>query len=348
MPLVLVPLVGPFHLRFPRYNVVTVREQVAAVRPAAVLTTALHADDALSDPAWQELEEPALTMTVVPWARRAGVPVEPVGSPSPDPEAAASFDAFVGEAGPGRAALQELETTRGPLVDLLSGTLDLNGVRTSLVPAVEAYQRARATAFGDGPGTDWIEERADAMTDRILHAAARHAGRPVVVALPVDHLPAVRRRLEARASAQLHDPEPVPASHEARARALRDAALAEAYDDPATLLTALREQEGPEARYAEAEVLVQHGHAAEALSVLRDASRGDFTSPPQLPGWLLARLGQLYDLDGRRDDARRAYRGVLALSWAPAAAREAARQGMEAPFGQEVASDDAPHDDDAG
>jgi hypothetical protein len=40
----MVPLVGPFHLRFPRYNAVTVRDVVAAEAPELVLTTALPAD----------------------------------------------------------------------------------------------------------------------------------------------------------------------------------------------------------------------------------------------------------------------------------------------------------------
>ena len=59
---------------------------------------------------------------------------------------------------------------------------------------------------------------------------------------------------------------------------------------------------------------------------------GDFREPYLLPGLLLARLGQLRDLAGRRDRALQAYRGVLALAWAPHEARAAARAGLEAPF----------------
>ena len=346
MSLVLVPLVGPFHLRFPRYDVVTVRETVARVRPAALATTALHEASELDDPAWQELEEPALTMELAPWARRAGVAIAPCGVPSPDPEAAASFDRIVGESGPGREALRTIEERREELRDLLSGALDLAGVLGPLEEAVAAYQRERRDAFGPGPGTDWIEERGEAMARRLAEVVARHAPAPVVAALPIDHLPQVRRRLAEHGDLRPVDPEPAPPSAEARARALRDVALSGRYDDPGAVLRNLREQEGPEARWVEAEVLLRHGHPAEALGVLREASRSDFTHPPQLPGWLLARLGQLYDLDGRRDDARRAYRGALALSWAPRAAREAAQAGLERPFRPPDPDGGAEHDRD--
>ena len=332
MPLVLVPLVGPFHLRFPRYDVVTVRETVARARPAALATTALHDRSELDDPSWQDLEEPALTMELVPWARRAGVAIEPCGVPSLDPEAAASFDRIVGESEAGRAALASIEPTREALREILSGALDLAGVTGPLTEAVAAYQEARRAAFGPGPGTDWIEERGEAMARRLVEVAERHAPASVAAAIPVDHLPRLRVHLADRGDLLVREPEPVPPSDEARARALRDVALSGRYDDPGALLRGLREQEGPEARWVEAEVLLRHGHPAEALDVLRDASRGDFSHPPQLPGWLLARLGQLYDLDGRRDDALRAYRGALALSWVPRAAREAARDGLERPF----------------
>jgi hypothetical protein len=144
----------------------------------------------------------------------------------------------------------------------------------------------------------------------------------------VDHLPVLRRRLPETAS----DAADVPPSAAARQRALLDTAFAGEADDAAGLIAALREIDAAEARLAEAEVLLGHGHAAEALGVLREAVRGDFSDPPYLPGWLLAGLGQLYDLDGRREDAKRSYRGVLALAWAPAPARDAASEGLERPF----------------
>jgi hypothetical protein len=73
-------------------------------------------------------------------------------------------------------------------------------------------------------------------------------------------------------------------------------------------------------------------HASEALETLEGAVGGDFSAPYFLPGYLLARLGQLRDLAGEREGAVRAYRGVLALDWVPTEAREAAQAGLETPF----------------
>ena len=53
-------------------------------------------------------------------------------------------------------------------------------------------------------------------------------------------------------------------------------------------------------RYHEANLLTANHHVVEALDVLELASRGDFAEPYYLPGYLLARLGQLYDLTDNR------------------------------------------------
>ncbi|MDZ7706543.1 MAG: hypothetical protein U5J97_01375 [Trueperaceae bacterium] len=322
MPFSLVPLVGPFHRRFPRYNAITVLEIVAAAEPDAVVTTALP-PGALDDPAWQDVDEPGL-QAVVRWARDAGVPLAEVGEPSPDPTAQADFVRYLAQSAEDHPALRRLAEVRGPLEELLARALDLSRIQNELLPAVAALHDARIELFGDGPGSDWLEQRVDRMVERL----APWSDRRTLVLSPVDHLPVLARRLAEAAS----DAADVPPSAAARQRALLDTAFAGEADDAAGLIAALREIDAAEARLAEAEVLLKHGHAAEALAVLRDAVRGDFSEPPYLPGWLLARLGQLYDLDGRRDDAKRSYRGVLALSWAPAPARDAAREGLERPF----------------
>lgn len=322
MPFSLVPLVGPFHRRFPRYNAVTVREIVAAAEPDAILTTALP-PGALDDPAWQDVDEPGLP-PVVRWARDAGVAVAEVGEPSPDPTAPADFLRYLAQSSEDHPALRRLAEARAPLEELLGRALDLTRIQNELLPAVAALHDARIELFGDGPGSDWLEQRVDRMAERLKPWSNARA----VVLTSVDHLPVLRRRLAQTAS----DAADVPPSAAARQRALLDTAFAGDADDAAGLIAALREIDAAEARLAEAEVLLGHGHAAEALGVLREAVRGDFSEPPYLPGWLLARLGQLYDLDGRREDALRSYRGVLALSWAPAPAREAARDGLERPF----------------
>jgi tetratricopeptide (TPR) repeat protein len=98
------------------------------------------------------------------------------------------------------------------------------------------------------------------------------------------------------------------------------------------LLAQLRQLQWPEARYHEANLLLANGHLVEALEILEKASQGNFTEPYYLPGYLLARLGQLYDLKGERKAALRCYKGVRALSYAPLEALAEATKGLERPF----------------
>lgn len=322
MPLHLVPLVGPFHRRFPRYNAETVREVVERLDPDVVVTSCLSAS-AFEQPDWRDVDEPGFER-VVAWARSDGRTVHALGEASPDPSAAADFVRYLREAGAASDALARVDEAEAPLVELLAGALDLDRIFGELEPRLTELVDVRLEAFGDGPGTDWLEERSDGVAERLRSLEASRAA----LLVPIDHLPALRRRL----GSMLENAPNVPPSETARQRALLDSAFLGRADDAAGMLSALREVEAPEARLAEAETLLRHGHGAEALEVLIEATRHDFFDPPYLPGWLLARLGQLYDLDGRREEAKKAYRGVLALSWAPRPAREAASDGLDQPF----------------
>ncbi len=325
MAIVLLPLVGPFHRRFPRFNAVTVLESVQLVRPTTVLTTAVTEKD-LRGESWRELDEPALDLAIT-WATRAGKAVAGVGEPSPDPQAQEDFGRYLEESGLALPEVQEVLAHEATLSSLLGQALDARRIQLELLPTLRSLHAARQAAFGEGPGTDWLGERTQVMADRIeVHEAA-----DTVVLAPVDHLPALERALEERDVAWSYGDD-VPPSEAARERALLDVALAGQSDDPASLLDALARVKTPEARLAEAEVFLRAGDVEAALTTLREASKLDFVEPAWLPGWLLARLGQLADVAGARDEARRAYRGVLALSWVPAVARETAEAGLEQPF----------------
>ncbi|MFQ5723593.1 MAG: hypothetical protein ACE5G6_03800, partial [Terriglobia bacterium] len=64
------------------------------------------------------------------------------------------------------------------------------------------------------------------------------------------------------------------------------------------------------------------------LLVLREARE------PRILGWTHIYLGRIYDLEGRRQEAVAHYRGALALNTALEKVNEAARRGLEHPFGQ--------------
>lgn len=321
MGLYLVPLLGPFHLRMPRYNAATVVDVLEALGPDRVVTSAVSAS-ALAEPDWRDTEEIALPLAVEPWLRRRGMPLEAIGEPPPDPTAEADMRRYLREAGEAER-LAPLEAAERDLEALLGAALDAERLHRELLPLLARVQAEAEALFGDGPGTGWRRSRATTVAER----ARAVGGERVALLAPAEDVPLLREALNDAAPA----PTPPP-SERSRRRALLDTALRGDASDPASLLSALRELEEPEARVAEADVLLANGHVAEALETLEAASHGDFSEPYHLPGWLLARLGQLYDLAERRDDALRAYRGVLALSWAPAAPVEAARQGLERPF----------------
>lgn len=321
MELFLVPLLGPFHVRMPRYNAVTVRDVVAELAPDVLATSALP-PGAFEDPSWRDTEEIALPLSVQPWARRRGLSLVAVGEDPPDPAAEADMRRYLQQAGAAET-LQPLEAVEAEVREALQSALDARRVDEVLSPRLARLHATEEELFGDGPGTGWRRQRAQTVAARVRALD----GQRVVLLAPVEDVPLLHEALD-----DAQPPPRVAASDEARRRALLDTALRGDASEPGALLQQLRELEAPEARLAEADLLLAHGHAAEALETLEAASHRDFQEPYYLPGWLLARLGQLFDLAGRREDARRAYRGVLALSWAPAATREAARAGLQAPF----------------
>ena len=345
----LVPLVGPLHLTFPAYNTVTVREVLEAAAPSVVLTTALE-PGALEDPSWQDTPEIALPHMVGSWADARGTPVQPIGVPSPDPAATEDFARYAEQYPALRSAWLQAERQEAPLRDLLSRPLPLTRIVDEAMPLLAEAQQVREAAFGDGPATDWLRQRTAEMAAAVAPAVAQHvvmqpagphpadphaAGTgPVAVLASLDHLPLLHEALQAL-DVPVAFPTAPPASERARRRGFLDYAMRVDVAEPEEVLRSLRDISGPEARYHEANILLAHGHGAEALERLEEASRGDFVEPYWLPGFLLARLGQLHDLAGNREAALRAYRGVRALSWAPPEARVAAARGIEAPFAPE-------------
>ena len=337
-PLTLIPLTGPWHLRHPRWNVVVVREALEALAPDRVATTALSPEYA-ADPEWRGTDEVALPWTVAPWAADRGTPLEGVGAPPPIAGAAADFDRYLAGFPGARAALDGAAAALAPLRERLPRPNDLAGLLTEVVPALTEDLRVRLAAFGDGPATAWRGERATSAVER---AQALGGERPALL-VELDLWPAVVRALDEHGAAWTVVASP-PTSTAARRRALLDLAWQGEAPDVAGLLAQLREGDEPEARFLEAQLLLAHDHPAEALEALEQASHGDFREPYLLPGLLLARLGQLRDLAGRRDRALQAYRGVLALTWVPAEARAAARAGIEAPFAAADVEATAPED----
>ncbi len=326
--LTLLPLMGPWHLRHPRWNVVTARDALEALAPEVLWTTALPPDFE-REPSWRDGDEIALPWTVAPWAARRGTPLRGVGAPGA--EEAADFERYLAAYPQARAPLDAARAALRPLNELLPQALDLHRIVGEVLPPLAADLRLRLEAFGDGPGTGWRLRRARVARERIVADLDALGATRGAVLVEADLWPALTTELDAAGIAWSPAASP-PVSDDARLRSLLDVAWRGEAADVAGLLGRLRELDLAEARFLEAQLLLAHDHVAEALEVLEAAATGDFREPYPLPGLLLARLGQLRDVAGRRDRALQAYRGVLALGWAPAEAREAAEAGMRAPF----------------
>ena len=325
MKLFLIPLMGPFHLRFPLYNAVSVKDIVRDVQPDAVATTALE-PGAFGTLDWQDTPEIPLPLSVVPWTGRKGKEVYGVLEPSPDPDAEADFQRYLSQYEKTRGTVAQLGALLRPLNALLQEGLTLQRIREEVVPIVREQGEVKEEAFGDGPGTDWLRERVGVMATRIL--ALPHER--VAVLASIDHVPFLEDAL--RDEAELVPPSESEPTEEVRTRSLLDFAFRGDVPEPGNVIAQLRSVELAEARFHEANLLLANGHTAEALDLLEAASRGDFSEPYYLPGYLLSRLGQLRDLAGERDGALRAYKGVRALAWAPHEALDAAEAGLATPF----------------
>lgn len=319
----LIPLIGPFHLRFPLYNSVTVKDILKTSEPEVVVTTVLQDKD-FNTLQWQDTFEIVLPQTVIPWVKKQGLPLYGVFEPSPDPQALDDFKRYAREYPKLSQELKSVEAKLRPVAELLEQSLDLDRIQKEVLPALCDYQIQREHIFGDGPGTDWLRERIAKMAKKILE---QPFGKIAVLA-SAEHIPFLQ---EALTNVLVELPRVEPTG-ESRERSLLDFAFRTDVPEVGNLLNQLRNIDKPEARYHEANLLLANGHTLEALEILEKTSQGNFSEPYYLPGYLLARLGQLYDLKGDRNAALRCYKGVRALNYAPLEALEQAASGLEKPF----------------
>lgn len=267
----------------------------------------------------------------------AGIAVEDLPLPNPTPAAAEheQLVGFLNQYPQGRERLRAAGRAEAEFTAALTAPLTLPGVLApGMEQAVTRYHAAVRDALGEGPGTRWRERR-------LAEVAEALAGRPGAALVPLDDLFALRDQVP---GAVLPDLAGFAPGETSRRRALADRAwqLREE-DDLEALLAALDREEGDpvtpvaELLAAGAGLCLAVGDLDAARTRLERAAhalRGD--EPRSLPGLVLARLGQVRDAQGDRELAERTYRAVLALSYAPAVARETAGAGLREPFRLEV------------
>ncbi|WP_200874493.1 tetratricopeptide repeat protein [Thermus caliditerrae] len=315
--MLLLPSLGPFHILHPRYNAATVLALLEKAEPP-VLYLASHSEEALREGLWRE-EDPLL-FHLLPWAEAKGIPVVALDEEAHLKGEAEAFREALAQHPLGASHLERMRAFDEALLDFLKTPLtpEALGSETFLGRLREVYE-GFAQAFGEGPATGFRARRMAKVAEALPQEGA-------VVADLLDYLFLAERFPEARPKA--HEP-----TEEERQRALLDRAwqLREE-DDWAGLLEGLFGVGSPEALYLAAQVYLAAGEWQEALKLMEEVFRMDFQHPGYLPGYVLARLGQLLDMDGQRERALRAYRGVLALSWAPEEARAIALAGLRSPF----------------
>lgn len=286
---------------------------------APILYLASHSEEGLKEGHWRE-EDPLL-FHLLPWAEERGIPVVALDEEAHLKEEAEAFRQALAQHPLGKPYLERMHAFDQELLQLLKAPLtpEVLGSEAFLAHLRQIYE-GYAQAFGEGPATGFRAHR----MERVAEALRGREG--VVVAELLDYLLLAE-----------YFPEALPKAHEPTERERQRALLDRAWqlkegDDWVGLLEGLFRIGSPEALYLAAQVYLAAGEWREALVLMEEVFRMDFQRPGYLPGYILARFGQLLDLAGERERALRAYRGVLALSWAPEEARDIALAGLRSPF----------------
>jgi hypothetical protein len=321
---------GALHARLPMYNAQTVLEVVRFLGASQVALSGVT-PEAWASGAWREQPDDDPLLFALEDAR---VPVVALGEDwSAQNAERAQMLEFLGQFPQGRERLRQVGAAERELRAALEPPQDAVGVHTLWLEAVRAYHAAVTVALEEGPGTAHRARRIAGL----LEGAQTFEPNTVLIA-DLDDMPAL-----VDAGLELPDFTGFQPGEASRFRAVVDRAYRlEPEDDLDALVHMLLALDAPrdtvearialEARFAASGLYLSVGDLESARDLLEAVSQGQFERPTYLPGYVLARLGQVRDLMQERDRAIGAYKAVLGLAYAPPAARETAQHGLEAPF----------------
>jgi len=320
-------------MRFPAYNSETVVDCLKVIKPDVLVATAFTQAE-FDDGSWLHTEEIALPLSVVPWAKRNDVKVVGGLEPSPDPRAESDFRRYIEQYPQLRQNFAEVDALLRPVQALLQEALSLERITTELVPMMQTWQEARVATLENGPANNWIASRCEMMAKNIL-AMSDDTYDSVAVLASIDHIALLETAIRnASPSVELDYPKTPEASEAARLRSKLDFAFRSAdVPEAGNVIAELQDIDTPEASYHYANLLLTNGHIDDAWQMMENISQGEFFEPYFLPSYVLARLGQLRDLVGKREQAKKAYQAVLALDFADVEATEVAKTGLKEAFG---------------
>lgn len=238
---------------------------------------------------------------------------------------------FLNQYPQGRERLRDAGQAEREFAALLTSPMTAPQVLSpATLAAAGAYHDRLRAALDEGPGTRW-------RARRLAELATALGDVDGVAVVPLDDLPGLLPLLP---GAALPDVSAFVPGEVSRLRALADRAWSLGEDDDLNaLLAALARETGdrvtPRAELdaAAASIYLAVGDLNAALELLERAAHGLTDDVPRsLAGLTLARLGQVRDALGDRELAQRTYRAVLALSYVPQVARDAADAGLREAF----------------
>lgn len=323
MSVLAIPTLGPFHILHPRYNAVSVLEWVKHHQPSQIVI-ASYSPEELRAKTWRDANEVSF-FHVLPWAQRAKVAV---ASLDPQAELRHQADVFRGALSQypkGQTLLQQAaELEAGLQSFLIAPKTPADFFDAHVLKPVQDYLEGYAALFGEGPATGFRQQRMERVVEALQQE--RNQAKTLVLVDILDY-PVLLSLLPA------HSPALYSPTEAERQRSILDRAWRlEETDDWAALIGQLQEVDGPEAMYCAAQIYLAAGQPEDAFDLLEQLVHTDFQEPEYLPGYTLARYGQLADAVGNRDKALKAYQAALALSWIPQEAKEIALAGQKTPF----------------
>jgi tetratricopeptide (TPR) repeat protein len=218
------------------------------------------------------------------------------------------------------------------LADWLTSPLEASSIYAlSSLERIKNHHQQMGHALEEGVATAYRQKRLDALERSLLPISDG------IALVSLDDLPELLGRIP---QAVLPDLAGFKVGEASRVRALCDRALRlEESDDLALLMQSLMRETGDtltplaELEYAASGIYLSVGDLESSKVLLEQAGHAQLEHPRYLFGLVYARLGQVRDALGDRTGALRAYRATLALNYAPTAALEVAKQGLEGAFG---------------
>jgi len=322
--MIVIPSFGPFHVLHPRYNARTVAELIRETG-SDTLYLASYSQEGYENGLWRDENElPLFELSRL--VDEGALEIVGLGEDAERLKKEAElFVEYLGNMPRGEEAKERLAAIDQKLVNYLSTPrLPAEVGSEEFINGLNEILQEKVEFAGEGPATGFRQQRMAQVASTLLDLKEGGA----VVLVDVLDYPELLARLPGARTPWEREPARAEADRAIMDRAWR----LESEDDWGGLLAQLSQIDGPEAAYLASQIYLAAGQLDDALRILEEVTRGDFSHPEYLPGYVLARLGQLYDLIGRRDKAIRAYTAVQALSWVPAEAREIAQAGLRAPF----------------